>query len=103
MNLVRPIRAFLRMVVVISAASFAACDRPAAKFRAGEKVTVKSTRAEGIVWLRLSPFADFQYFIRAPGSEKDMHRDDYYPPGYLSERPHHIEGPYYENELESTR
>jgi hypothetical protein len=32
-----------------------------------------------------------------------MHRDDYYPPGYLSERPHHIEGPYYENELESTR
>jgi hypothetical protein len=32
-----------------------------------------------------------------------MHRDDYYPPGYLSERPHHIEDPYYENELESTR
>ena len=83
----------MRVVIAMAVCVLvAACEKSSARFHTGDRVRVKLTHTEGVVWLRLRPFADYLYFIKAPGS------DGY----YLSERPRHIEGPYHDADLEAT-
>jgi hypothetical protein len=94
-----------KLILALAACSaLAACEKPSAKFRSGDQVTVKlSPDTKGVIVARLSPFVDDFYYLRVPGAEKDLH------PGYDIEYPNwhprqnwHLEGPYYDTDLELT-
>jgi D-serine deaminase-like pyridoxal phosphate-dependent protein len=65
----------MKTVIVISLAAsalyaFASCDqRPAPKFRVGDRVRVKATHEEGTVSVRTRLFRDDHYFVRFRGSD----------------------------------
>ena len=83
-------------------------ERPA-KFQPGDRVRVKLTKVEGVVALRTRFFQEDRYHISAPGTqrvfypirENEKRAADYAAWGYSEYHgPSHIEGPFYDSELE---
>jgi hypothetical protein len=79
------------------ALSLAACDKSSTKFRVGDKVRLKLDRSrQGVVWLRMSPFVDDQYYLKVPGKKSDLTHET----AYGNEPPWWIDGPYGDIDLE---
>jgi hypothetical protein len=50
----------------------AGCEKPTAKFRAGDKVRVNAhPETKGVVMLRNGPFKDDLYYLKVPGRPDD--------------------------------
>jgi hypothetical protein len=78
--------------------ALAACEKPTAKFRPGDKVKVKLTDTTGVIAQRLSPFVEDLYYVKAPGKQSAMDPDNWFLWG-PNEPNWHYEGPYRDSEL----
>ena len=105
----------ISLTVSVMLATFTSCDnRPAAKFRPGDKIRVKATHEEGTVCLRTRFFRQDQYFVTLSGGIDtfrpigERERDAAWAAKYghawdYVTRSSHEEGPFYDSELESGR
>jgi hypothetical protein len=86
-----------------------ACEKRTAKFRVHDKVKVKLTDTRGEVVLREQPFVDDLYFLKVAGRKSALDRSWLYMGfnssiyAYPGEPDWHIEGPYYDTDLEATQ
>jgi len=89
------------ILAMMAAVFLFSCEKRTAKFRPGDKVKVKLTDTRGLVYARLSPFQDDLYYVKAAG-KKSASNPWYFHWG--SDEPNwHIEGPYYDSELQATQ
>jgi hypothetical protein len=95
-----------RLVIAVTVfASLAACDKPTAKFHVGDRVVVKAhPKTKGVVTIRNSPFVDDLYYIRVAGAPDDR-ASTWIPTKepWSRSKQWHLEGPYYESQLELDR
>jgi hypothetical protein len=77
-----------------------ACDKPTAKFHAGDKVMVKAhPDTKGVVLIRMSPFRDDLYYLRVPGKPDSRTSTWIMSSSGRFSRHWHLEGPYYDSQL----
>jgi hypothetical protein len=90
------------ILAITAAAMLSACEKPTAKFHPGDKVKVKLTDTTGVIAVRLSPFVDDLYYLKVPGKQSalDPQHWFYYGP---DEPNWHIDGPYYDTDLQASR
>jgi hypothetical protein len=102
-GLVRPVKAFLLPALVCSAIASTGCEKPTAKFHPGDNVRVPRTDTRGVVVTRLSPLRDDLYYLRVPGAPEELDKTWDWSRFKPYPRQTHLEGPYYDNELEPTK
>ena len=90
------------LITVAVCASLAACEKRTAKFHVGDRVVVKAhPETKGVVTLRSSPFVDDLYYVRVTGAPDDRVSTWIPTAEPWSRSDHwHLEGPYYENQVE---
>jgi hypothetical protein len=93
------------LLAVTICAGVVACEKSTAKFHVGDRVVVKAhPETKGVVTMRNSPFVDDLYYLRVAGAPD--HRASTWIPTRepWSRSDHwHVEGPYYESQLELER
>ena len=99
-------RTLIKIILLALASVAPSCDKPTAKFRVHDKVTVKLTDTKGEVALRMQPFADDLYYLKVPGSPWKFDRafPSWYDPSKNEPDPGwHFEGPYHDTDLQAAR
>jgi hypothetical protein len=92
------------ILVAVSAAMFPSCEKPTARFHPGEKVRVKLTNTTGVIAVRLSPSVEDLYYLKVPGKQSALDKREWFYQWYEANEPSwHIEGPYYDTDLQVSR
>ena len=90
--------------MIIAIAMFPSCEKPTAKFPPGEKVRVKLTDTMGVIAVRLSPAVDDLYYLKVSGKRSALDKREWFYKWYeADEQNWHIEGPYYDSDLQVSR
>ena len=90
------------LLALAACVTLGACEKPTAKFHPGDRVRVKLSDTRGVVKARIRPLVHDLYFLRVAGSFSALYRGgdpkcwDRDPDPKAS----HIEGPYYDTDME---
>jgi len=94
--------------IVAVSVSLVSCGKPAGKFQPGERVIVRVNREkQAVVLARIKPFSEDVYYLKVPGrpsdSDRELPSEMAWLRASLDEKLWHVEGPYYETDLEAPR